>query len=114
MEKRKILVNLIGFPEVNIDLLNLNMQGNKLYIGEKPVLVVDLQTQENYIHYEKEDIPFKKEVKLSPDLLQGKRPKVLNTALNYYYQTACEIAEATRIAREYGKRANRTEVMKSK
>ena len=71
-------------------MLNMRVQGNKLYIGEAPVLVVDMQTQENYVHYEQEDIPFK-EVKLSPDLLQGKRQKVLNTALNYY-QTACEIA----------------------
>lgn len=95
-------------------MLNMNMQGNKLYIGESPVLVVDLQTQENYIHFENEDIPFKKEVKLSPDLLRGMRSRVLNTALNYYYQTACEIAEETRIAREYGKRANRTECVKNK
>ena len=53
-------------------MVNMRVQGNKLYIGEAPVLVVDMQTQENYVHYEKEDIPFKKEVKLSPDLLQGK------------------------------------------
>ena len=76
-------------------------------------MVVDLKTQKNYIHCEKEDIPFKKEICLSPDLLQGKRQKVLNTALNYYYQTACEIAEETRFAREYGKRANRTKVVKT-
>ena len=101
-----------GYSEVEAVLVNMRVRGNKLYIGEAPVLVVDMQTQENYVHYEKEDIPFKKEVKLSPDLLQGKRPEVLNTALNYYYQTACEIAEETRIAREYGKRANRTVVVK--
>ena len=94
-------------------MVNMRVQGNKLYIGEAPVLVVDMQTQENYVHYEKEDIPFKKEVKLSPDLLKGKRPEVLNTALNYYYQTACEIAEETRFAREYGKRTNRTKVVKT-
>ena len=39
-------------------------------------MVVDLKTQKNYIHCEKEDIPFKKEICLSPDLLQGKRPRV--------------------------------------
>ena len=108
------MVEACDFLEVKTDLLNMRVQGNKLYIGEAPVLVVDMQTQENYVHYEKEDIPFKKEVKLSPDLLQGKRPEVLNTALNYYYQTACEIAEETRIAREYGERANRTVVVKEK
>ena len=95
-------------------MLNVIMQKDKLYIGDSPVLVVDPKTQKNYIHCEKEDIPFKKEIRLSPDLLQGKRPKVLNTALNYYYQTACEIAEETRIAREYGKRANRTVAVRSK
>ena len=93
------MVEACDFLEVKTDLLNMRVQGNKLYIGEAPVLVVD--------------IPFKKEVKLSPDLLQGKRQKVLNTALNYYYQTACEIAEETRFAREYGKRANRTKVVKT-
>ena len=45
---------------MNVDLLNMRIQGNKLYIGESPVLVVDLKTQKNYIHYENEDIPFKK------------------------------------------------------
>lgn len=35
-------------------------------------------------------------------------PEVLKTAVKYYYQQACEIAEGIRIAREYGKRANRT------
>ena len=98
------MVEACDFLEVKTDLLNMR---------EAPVLVVDMQTQENYVHYEQEDIPFKKEVKLSPDLLQGKRQKVLNTALNYYYQTVCEIAEETRFAREYGKRANRTKVVKT-
>ena len=107
------MVEACDFLEVKTDLLNMRVQGNKLYIGEAPVLVVDMQTQENYVHYEQEDIPFKKEVKLSPDLLQGKRQKVLNTAFNYYYQTACEFAEETRFAREYGKRANRTKVVKT-
>ena len=149
-------------------MLNVIMQKDKLYIGDSPVLVDDPKTQKNYIHCEKEDIPFKKEIRLSPDLLQGKRPrvclknhscnlhaplcgifhpnsvvvarydaliraksptncdahlaeslfqtrsKVLNMALNYYYQTACEIAEEMRIAREYGKRANRTVAVRSK
>ena len=84
------MVEACDFLEVKTDLLNMRVQGNKLYIGEAPVLVVDMQTQENYVHYEQED-----------------------TALNYYYQTACEIAEETRFAREYGKRANRTKVVKT-
>lgn len=39
-------------------------------------------------------------------------PEVLKTAVKYYYQQACEIAEGIRIAREYGKRANRTVLIK--
>ena len=101
--KEKILVEACDFLEVKTDLLNMRVQGNKLYIGEAPVLVVDMQTQENYVHYEKEDIPFKKEVKLSPDLLQGKRQKVLNTALNYYYQTACELRKKRGLPGNMGK-----------
>ena len=41
-------------------MLNVIMQKDMLYIGDSPVLVVDLKTQKNYIHCEKEDIPFKK------------------------------------------------------
>ena len=53
------MVEACDFLEVKTDLLNMRVQGNKLYIGEAPVLVVDMQTQENYVHYEQEDIPFK-------------------------------------------------------
>ena len=70
------MVEACDFLEVKTDLLNMRVQGNKLYIGEAPVLVVNMQTQENYVHYEQEDIPFKIEVKLSPDLLQGKRQNI--------------------------------------
>ena len=97
------------------ELLELYKTG-ELELEQRKKVEKDIERQEaisDYL-YEQEDIPFKKEVKLSPDLLKGKRPEVLNTALNYYYQTACEIAEETRIAREYGKRANRTVVVKEK
>ena len=96
------------------ELLELYKTG-ELELEQRKKVEKDIERQEaisDYL-YEQEDIPFKKEVKLSPDLLQGKRQKVLNTALNYYYQTACEIAEETRFAREYGKRANRTKVVKT-
>ena len=49
-----------------------------------------------------------KKIRISSDLLQRKRPEVFQTAVKYYYQQACEIAEGIQIAREYGKKANRT------
>ena len=55
-----------------------------------------------------ENIPYKKEIRLSPDLLEGKRPEVFKTAVGYYYQQACEIADGIQIARAYGRKANRT------
>ena len=100
MEKGKILVTKSP--------LMVKIQNGKIYIGNSPKLVVDLKTQENFIYYENENIPYRKEVRLSPDLLQGKRSRVLATAVKYYYEDACEIAEETKIAREYGKRANLT------
>ena len=87
---------------------NVELDGEKLYIGDSPKLMIDLKTQRNFIHYKGEEIPYKKEIRISPDLLQGKRPEVFETAVKYYCQQACEIAEGVQIAREYGKRANRT------
>ena len=87
---------------------NVELDGEKLYIGDSPKLMIDLKTQKNFIRYEDEDIPYKKEIRISPDLLQRKRPEVFGTAVKYYYQQACEIAEGIQIAREYGKKANRT------
>ena len=86
---------------------NVALDGEKLYIGDSPKLMIDMKTQKNFIRYENENIPYKKEIRISPDLLQGKRPEVFETAVKYYYQQACEIAEGIQIAREYGKRANR-------
>ena len=86
---------------------NVELDGEKLYIGDSPKLMIDLKTQRNFIRYEGEDIPYKKKIGISPDLLQGRRPEVFETAVKYYYQQACEIAEGIQIAREYGKRANR-------
>ena len=90
----------------------VEFKDEKIYIGTSPKLIVDLKTQRNVIRCENEDIPYKKEVKFSPDLLQGKRPWVFATAVKYYYQQACETAEGIQIAREYGKRANRTVCVK--
>ena len=84
------------------------MEGDRLYIGDSPQLVVNLKTQKNFIRCKNENIPYKKEIRLSPDLLEGKRPEVFKTAVGYYYQQACEIADGIQIARAYGRKANRT------
>lgn len=65
LEKRKILVKNLPFQ--------VEFKDEKIYIGTSPKLIVDLKTQRNVIRCENEDIPYKKEVKFSPDLLQGKR-----------------------------------------
>ena len=80
---------------------SVEMEGDRLYIGDSPQLVVNLKTQKNFIRC-------KKEIRLSPDLLEGKRPEVFKTAVGYYYQQACEIADGIQIARAYGRKANRT------
>lgn len=91
---------------------NVELDGEKLYIGDSPKLIINLKTQKNFICYEEENIPYKKEIRISPDLLQRKRPEVFQTAVKYYYQQACEIAEGIQIAREYGNKANRTITIK--
>ena len=75
-------------------------EGNRLIIGDSPQLVVDLDSQENYILADGMKQPYLREVALSRDLLEGKRRNVLESAVNYYAQ-ACEIAEGMKIAREY-------------
>ena len=87
---------------------SVEMEGDRLYIGDSPQLVVNLKTQKNFIRCKNENIPYKKEIRLSPDFLEGKRPEVFKTAVGYYYQQACEIADGIQIARAYGRKANRT------
>lgn len=86
----------------------MKIEDRKLYIGDMPQLIVDLETQENYIRTEERLISYKKRIRLSPDLLAGKRTNVLQTALEYYYAQACEVAEGIRIAEEYRQKANTT------
>ena len=70
--------------------------GNRLFIGEVPQLIVDLETQENYIKTGDRLIEYHRKVGLSPDLLAGKRANVLETALEAYYLQACHVAEEYR------------------
>ena len=86
----------------------MKREDGKLYIGDMPQLIVDLETQENYIRTEERLISYKKRIELSPDLLAGKRANVLQTALEYYYTQACEVAEGIKIAEEYRQKANTT------
>ena len=75
----------------------MKIEDGKLYIGDMP----QIRTEERLISY-------KKRIELSPDLLAGKRANVLQTALEYYYTQACEIAEGIKIAEEYRQKANTT------
>lgn len=66
---------------------------DKLVIGESPRLVVDLHGGENYIETDDWRIPYQKEIRFSPDLLEGKRQNVMQTAVLYYYSRACRVVE---------------------
>ena len=46
---------------------SVEMEGDRLYIGDSPQLVVNLKTQKNFIRCKNENIPYKKEIRLSPD-----------------------------------------------
>lgn len=88
MEERAILVK---------------QEKNMLYIGVEPKLIVDLENQNNYIEYKDEKIPYYREISLSRDLLEGKRKKVFNTAIRYYYEQACQMLRNKNIAEAYRK-----------
>ena len=81
MEKRKILVRC---------------EGEKV-----PQLVVDLKTQNNYIIYQGGKIAYHREIGLSRDLLAGKRENVLDTAIQHYYEQACQVVQGKQIADSY-------------
>ena len=84
------------------------LKGNFLIIGKDPRLVVNLKSQENYIETGRRKIPYQKKIQFSRDLLEGKRQNVFQTAVRYYYQQACQVAEGMRIAQQYRLKANRT------
>lgn len=88
--------------------LKVKQEGNTLIIGEKPELIVNLITQQNYIKDEHEMIPYAREVAFSPDLLDGKRENVFQTAVNHYYTKACEVYEGMKIAGAYREKMNIT------
>lgn len=93
MEKRKILIE---------------QDENTVFIGEMPRLVVDLENQNNYIETDGRRIPYYREIRLSRDLLEGKRANVFDTAVSYYYEQACSVVRGIQDAQAYRLKANKT------
>lgn len=87
----------------------MKQEGGLLYIGDSPQLVVNLKTQEHYIQVGKKRIPYRREISFSRDLLQGKRKQVLKTAVEYYYEQACDVARGMEIAEAFREKANTTQ-----
>ena len=81
---------------------------DKIIVGKSPQLVVDLKSQEHYILASGRKIPYRQIIQISQDLVRGKRKQVLQTAMEYYYRQACEVAEGMAVAEDYRKKANVT------
>lgn len=86
--------------------ITVKKQDNKLMIGDCPCLVLDLKDQNHYIETTEKRIPYRVHIDISPDLLEGKRENVLQTAANYYYEQACQVVNGLEIAAKYRKQAN--------
>lgn len=89
-------------------MVKIKLDGDKIYIGEAPRLVVDLKSQQNYIETKGRKVAYHRKVKFSRDLLEGKRAQVFHTAANHYYQQACAVAEGMESAETYRLKANTT------
>lgn len=88
--------------------IEIKRQGNSIVIGDSPQLIVDLKTQKNYIRVEGMEIPYRRKIEFSDDLLAGKRKQVMDTAVRYYYRQACEVAEGMKVAKAYREKMNTT------
>jgi hypothetical protein len=109
MEKRKILVTvLMEENEMENKHIPVTKQGNILRIGKSPQLIVNLDTQENYIETSGQVIPYHKQVHFSPDLIRGERAEVFQAAVKYYYGQASTVAEGMKYAEVYRGKANTT------
>lgn len=93
---------------VQTEEIQVKYEKDRLLIGETPLLVVDMENQNNYIEVNGRKIPYRKEIRLSKDLLEGKRKNVFQTAVNYYYRQACSVAEGVLAAEKYREKANGT------
>lgn len=89
-------------------MIPVKKEGHLLLIGDDPQLIVNLKTQNNYIKYEEQQIPYLHEISFGDDLLAGKRTNVFETAVNYYYQQACSFIENLKIAEQYRAFVNTT------
>lgn len=89
-----------------MEKVKAQVQDNKLTIGESPEFIVDLKDGSSYIQVHNQKIPYMKKIRLSGDLLSGKRKNVFETAVSYYYDQACKVAEGYRIAALYRETAN--------
>jgi len=87
--------------------VKMKREGNRLFIGKDPQLIVELETQENYIKTGDRLTESHRKVGLSPDLLAGKRGNVLETVVETYYLQACHVAEGIRVAEEYREKRKR-------
>lgn len=88
--------------------ITVKRQGNTIVMGDSPQLIVELDTQQNYILAYGKKIPYNREVTFSRDLLSGKRKNVYETAVRYYYQQACTVAEGMKAAEAYRPAMNTT------
>lgn len=86
---------------VQSEAIPVEKNGDTVFIGENPKLIVDLKNQDNYIEIDGRKIPYHREIKLSKDLLEGKRQEVFRTAVTYYYRQACNTARGIQRAEAY-------------
>lgn len=86
----------VNKKEIKVEKKNIGF-----VVGEFPKLVINLQTGEHWIFLGEKKIPYKKKIAFSEDLLHGKRRSVLETAIQYHYEKACEIARNTVKAEAY-------------
>lgn len=89
-----------------MEKVKAQVQDDKLIIGESPKFIVDLKDGSSYIQVHNQKIPYMKKIRLSEDLLSGKRNNVFETAVSYYYDQACKVTEGYRTAALYREIAN--------
>lgn len=90
---------------MDVEKIRIRIEGNRLIIGSSPQLVVNLDSQENYIVADGKRRAYFREVALSRDLLEGKRRNVLETAVRYYYGQACRVLDGMIAAEAYRNKA---------
>ena len=92
----------------NAERIPVIINGNEIRIGQLPQLVVNLDTQNNFIETGEKRIPYRRKLSFSPDLLLGKRPEVFYAAAKFYYEQASAVAEGYKVAEDMRGRWNTT------